>query len=101
MKQLLRSIVFLLIILATVGSTGSCFLLPKKKIAAETIVPAGAVAVAIPKRRYGDPEICAVTGESFSIGKSSRSAIFHGRTYFFKDEAALKAFLADPDGYVR
>ena len=80
----------------------ACFLLPGrgKSGVDGAEVPAGALAVAIPTRMYAEPQICAVTGQAFSISRESRSAIYRGRTYYFRDETALKTFLADPEGYV-
>ena len=101
MSRLPRFILILAIALAAFSATGACFLFPgHKKKCDEVAIPAGATAVAIPKKLYGEPEICAVSGQTFSINRDSRSAIFHGRTYFLRDQEALKRFLDAPEGYV-
>jgi len=78
----------------------SCSLWPgKAEQAASRPVPAEAIRIAINQREFGRVAYCAVTGQHFVIGSESRSAIYHGRTLYFRDEDALKAFLENPGEY--
>lgn len=94
-----KSACLLLLASILLGGATSCFWRSGKDAAAN-VVPAGATAVGIPKRMYGEPVICAVSGDVFSISKDSRSAMYHGRHYYFRDAQALKAFLESPEGYM-
>ena len=86
------------VFLVAVVTLSSCFWRSDKSD--EVAVPAGATAVGIPKRMYGEPVICQVSGEVFSISRESRSAIYHGRQFYFRDADALKSFLNTPEEFL-
>ena len=71
----------------------------KEGSAASQPQSAEAMRVAVNSRDFGRDAECAVTGARFKIDAQTRQAIFRGRTYSFRDEEALKAFLKDPSQY--
>jgi YHS domain-containing protein len=85
---------------AAAAVAASCFLAPKgRKTPASQPSSPEAMRIAINRREFGSQAYCAVTGKRFEINAESRAAVYHGRTHYFRDEEALRAFLATPGQY--